>query len=127
MDFSRAHGFALDEYVGLPLGHPESYREVLLREVCSVIGLPVDQLNVPCNGELELDELQAAGAAYDAHIERRGGIDVQILGIGANGHLGFNEPGSSFQSGTRVKRLAARTRQDNARFFDSLEQGPGQR
>jgi glucosamine-6-phosphate deaminase len=123
-DFSRAHGFALDEYVGLPEGHPESYRQVLLRDVCSVIGLPADRLHVPDGTRCERAALDRASAAYELAIEQVGGVDVQILGIGGNGHLGFNEPGSSLTSRTRVKRLAARTRLDNARFFDSLEQVP---
>jgi glucosamine-6-phosphate deaminase len=124
VDFSRAHGFALDEYVGLPEGHPESYREVLLRDVCAVIGLPADRLNVPDGAPCERAALDRVSAAYELAIEQVGGVDVQILGIGGNGHLGFNEPGSSLTSRTRVKRLAGSTRRDNARFFDSLEQVP---
>lgn len=118
-DFSEAKGFALDEYVGLPASHPESYRQVLIREVCEVIGLPLDGLNVPDGTGTTLEELEAGADAYDAAIHAAGGIDVQILGIGANGHVGFNEPASSLSSRTRVKRLAARTRRDNARFFAS--------
>ncbi|NYD77588.1 glucosamine-6-phosphate deaminase [Arthrobacter cupressi] len=123
-DFSAAKGFALDEYVGLPATHPESYRQVLVREVCEVIGLPVDGLNVPDGTGATLAELEAGAAAYDAAIAAAGGIDVQILGIGANGHVGFNEPASSLSSRTRVKRLAARTRRDNARFFASESEVP---
>lgn len=123
-DFSQAHGFALDEYVGLPEGHPESYREVLLREACPLLGLPTDRLHVPDGARCERAALDRASAAYEIAIEQVGGVDVQVLGIGGNGHLGFNEPGSSLTSRTRVKRLAASTRRDNARFFDSLEQVP---
>ena len=117
-DFSAAKGFALDEYVGLPTGHVQSYREVLIREVCDVIGLPLAGLNVPDGTGATESELEAGAAAYDAAIAAAGGVDVQILGIGANGHVGFNEPGSSLSSRTRLKRLTARTRRDNARFFD---------
>ncbi|MBT8161979.1 MULTISPECIES: glucosamine-6-phosphate deaminase [Arthrobacter] len=117
VDFSAAKGFALDEYVGLPAGHPQSYRQVLIHEVCDVIGLPLTGLNVPDGTGATDAALEAGAAAYDAAIREAGGVDVQILGIGANGHVGFNEPGSSLSSRTRVKRLAAGTRRDNARFF----------
>ncbi|MEZ2390581.1 glucosamine-6-phosphate deaminase [bacterium RCC_150] len=123
VDFSAAKGFALDEYVGLPTGHVQSYRQVLIREVCDVVGLPVAGLNVPdgagtSGGTITQTVLERVAAAYDAAIHAAGGIDVQVLGIGANGHVGFNEPGSSLSSRTRLKRLSARTRRDNARFFD---------
>jgi glucosamine-6-phosphate deaminase len=123
-DFSRAHGFALDEYVGLPPGHPEGYRQVLLREVCDVIGLPADRLAVPDGSGGDVTALAAAAEAYELRIRELGGVDVQVLGIGANGHLGFNEPGSAMASRTRVKRLSARTRRDNARFFTDLSDVP---
>ncbi len=117
-------GFALDEYVGLPVGHPQTYREVLLREVCERIGMDPARLHVPDGtGETE-DGARGRRGAYEEAIRAAGGVDVQILGIGANGHLGFNEPASSLSSRTRVKRLSARTRRDNARFFDSLDDVP---
>jgi glucosamine-6-phosphate deaminase len=117
-------GVALDEYVGLPAGHRESYRAVLEREVCDVVGLDRARLHVPDGSGADLEALTAAAAAYEALIESLGGVDVQILGIGANGHLGFNEPGSALASRTRVKRLSDRTRADNARFFASPEDVP---
>ena len=123
-DFSAAHGFALDEYVGLPPGHPEGYREVLLREVCGVIGLAPERLAVPDGSGADLTTLVAAAATYEARIRDLGGVDVQVLGIGANGHLGFNEPGSALSSRTRVKRLSERTRRDNARFFRGIDDVP---
>ncbi len=123
-DFSRALGFALDEYVGLPPGHPEGYREVLLREVCAVVGLPAESLSVPDGSGPDLATLVAAARAYEERIQEAGGVDVQVLGIGANGHLGFNEPGSALTSRTRVKRLSERTRRDNARFFHDLADVP---
>ncbi|MFL6151939.1 MAG: glucosamine-6-phosphate deaminase [Ornithinibacter sp.] len=122
--FSGAYGFALDEYVGLPPGHPEGYREVLLREVCGVIGLVPERLAVPDGSGRDVPTLMAAAAAYEARIRELGGVDVQVLGIGANGHLGFNEPGSALTSRTRVKRLSERTRRDNARFFHDIDDVP---
>ncbi|MBM6399850.1 glucosamine-6-phosphate deaminase [Phycicoccus sonneratiae] len=123
-DFSTTHGVALDEYVGLPPGHPEGYRQVLLREVCDVVGLAPDRLEVPDGSSTDGAALEAAAAAYEQRIRDLGGVDVQVLGIGANGHLGFNEPGSALTSRTRVKRLSARTRRDNARFFRGLDDVP---
>jgi glucosamine-6-phosphate deaminase len=124
LDLRRARGFALDEYVGLEPGHPQAYRQILLREVCEPLGLPPDRLHVPDGGRAGAAALADAAEEYEGRIHRAGGVDVQILGIGGNGHLGFNEPGSSLSSRTRVKRLAERTRNDNARFFDRPEQVP---
>jgi len=121
MDLSQITGFALDEYVGLPVEHPESYRSVINREVVEPLGLDPDRIHVP-NGSLET--IAHAGADYEAAIEAAGGIDLQILGIGTTGHIGFNEPGSSFASRTRVKTLTEQTRRDNARFFDSEDDVP---
>lgn len=120
LDFSRARGFVLDEYVGLEHGHPESYRSVIDRELVVPLGFSPELVHVPGeNGDLE-----AAGEYYENAIERAGGIDLQLLGIGRTGHIGFNEPGSSLASRTRVKALAEQTRRDNARFFDSLDDVP---
>lgn len=124
VDLTTTLGFALDEYVGLPAGHPQSYRQVLLREVCAVTGLRPDRLHVPDGSRPGLDALERAAAAYEDAIGAAGGVDVQVLGIGRNGHLGFNEPGSSLASRTRVKRLAEPTRRDNARFFERPEDVP---
>ena len=124
LDLTRTRGFALDEYVGLPVGHPQSYREVLLREVCGPLGLPADRLHVPDGSGADEAALDAAAGEYERLIHEAGGIDVQILGIGANGHLGFNEPGSALTSRTRVKRLSDRTRSDNARFFTGPDDVP---
>jgi len=123
-DFSRAKGFALDEYIGIPDTHELSYRQTLIKEVCQVIGLPEQELHTPVGMADSLEAIEAAARAYDQSIAAAGGVHVQILGIGSNGHLGFNEPGSALRSRTRVKRLAAKTRQDNARFFDGIEHVP---
>lgn len=120
-DPTGVRAFALDEYVGLPKEHPESYWSTLMRTVCDTIGVLPENLHVP-NGEAATEaELRARAADYDDRIDATGGIDVQILGIGTNGHLGFNEPGSSLSSRTRVKRLSAQTRTDNQRFFDDRD------
>ena len=123
-DFSRATGFALDEYIGIPDTHEQSYRQTLVNELCQVIGLPAEQLHTPQGLASSLQAIEEAARNYDQGIAAAGGIHVQILGIGSNGHLGFNEPGSALRSRTRVKRLAAKTRQDNARFFDGIEHVP---
>ncbi|WP_018142902.1 glucosamine-6-phosphate deaminase [Alloscardovia criceti] len=122
IDVSRVQGFALDEYAGLDPAHPESYHSVIHREVVEPVGLNPQLIHVP-NGAAET--LPHAGADYDAAIEAAGGVDIQILGIGTDGHIGFNEPGSSLASPTRMKTLTQQTREDNARFFDNdLEQVP---
>lgn len=121
VDVSRVRGFALDEYVGIDPAHPESYRSVITREVVEPLGLDPQRIHVP-NGAVET--IQRAGEDYEAAIAEAGGVDLQILGIGTDGHIGFNEPGSSFASITRVKTLTAQTREDNARFFDSIDDVP---
>ncbi len=118
-DLSQVRGFALDEYVGLPAGHPQSYRAVITREVVEPLGLTPSLVHVPGSGPIE-----TAGADYERAITDAGGVDLQVLGIGSTGHVGFNEPSSSFASLTRVKTLAERTRRDNARFFNSLDEVP---
>ena len=121
LDASRVSGFALDEYVGIPEEHPESYASVLRREVTEPLGLDPARVFVP---DGRASDLEGACMAYEVAIRDAGGIDLQILGIGANGHIGFNEPTSSFGSRTRIKTLAPRTRADNARFFDSPDDVP---
>ena len=121
VDVSRVRGFALDEYVGLDPAHPESYRSVLTREVVEPLGLDPARISVP-NGATA--GIETAGEDYERAIEAEGGVDIQLLGIGTDGHIGFNEPGSSFASLTRVKTLTAQTREDNARYFDRIEDVP---
>lgn len=120
-DLSQLRGFALDEYVGLPPNHPASYRSVLLREVVKPLGLNPNLVATPPNN---FSDVPTAGDTYETQILEAGGIDIQLLGLGSNGHIGFNEPGSSLGSLTRVKTLAEQTRIDNSRFFDSLEKVP---
>lgn len=120
-DLSQLRGFALDEYVGLPPGHPESYRSVITRDVVEPLGLDPSRIRVPSGS---LDGIETAGEENERAILDAGGIDLQILGIGTVGHVGFNEPGSSLASLTRVKTLTEQTMADNARFFDSADDVP---
>ena len=115
VSFKQARGFTLDEYVGLPPEHPERYRNV----IDSVFVSRVDFAPGAVAGPDGLaTDIPAACAQYEAAIQEAGGIDLQILGIGTDGHIGFNEPGSSLASRTRIKTLTQQTRMDNARFFD---------
>ena len=121
LECSAVRAFALDEYVGLPAEHPESYHSVIRRDVVEPLRLDPAAVHVPDGTAADAD---AACAEYERLITEAGGIEIQILGIGANGHIGFNEPTSSFASRTRIKTLAPQTRADNARFFDSPEEVP---
>jgi glucosamine-6-phosphate deaminase len=121
LDVTRARICQLDEYVGLPKGHPESYRSVVLREVVEPLGLTESSFMGP-DGTAE--DIAAACIAYDRALAEAGGVDLQLLGIGTDGHIGFNEPCSSLASRTRIKTLTEQTRVDNARFFDSLDEVP---
>lgn len=121
VDLSAVRGFALDEYVGLPAGHPESYAEVIRREVTERLHLDPANVAVPDGSAADPER---AAADYDAAIAAAGGIDVQVLGIGHNGHLAFNEPGSALDSRTRVEVLTERTREANARYFSTPEEVP---
>jgi glucosamine-6-phosphate deaminase len=121
LDVGRLNVCQLDEYVGLPQGHPESYRSVIAREVLEPLGLGLESFLGPDGTSADIP---AACAAYDAALAEAGGVDLQILGIGTDGHIGFNEPCSSLASRTRIKTLTPQTREDNARFFDSLDEVP---
>ena len=113
--------FALDEYVGLDPADPRSFHHALHENFVKVLGLDPARLHVPSGSTATL---AAAGDAFERSITAAGGIDCQILGIGSNGHIGFNEPGSSLASRTRVTMLAEETRRDNADFFAGLDDVP---
>ena len=119
--YAGVRAFLLDEYVGLPAGHPQTYRETIFRELTDAVGIPRDRVASP---DPTPEALPSAGQRYEEAIRAAGGVDLQVLGIGADGHLAFNEPGSSLGSATRLKTLTAQTRADNARFFDSADQVP---
>jgi glucosamine-6-phosphate deaminase len=121
LSFAGAQAFLLDEYVGLPPSHPQSYASVIRSEFTSHIDIDSERVHSP-NGVA--DDIFTAAAEYDALIGDKGPVDVQLLGIGANGHIGFNEPGSSLGSRTRVKTLTEQTRRDNARFFTGIDEVP---
>ncbi|MBP3037905.1 glucosamine-6-phosphate deaminase [Bacillaceae bacterium Marseille-Q3522] len=113
----------LDEYIGIAPGDPHSYHYFMKKELFDYIPISENQTFLP-NGSAE--DLRVACLQYDQIINQLGGIDLQILGIGQNGHIGFNEPGSSFHSRTHIVSLSESTRNANARFFDSLEDVPEQ-
>lgn len=122
LSFAHAQAFMLDEYVGIADDHPQRYRNVIDAEIATRVNFAAGAVHGP---EGSADDLAAASADYERKIAEAGGIDLQILGIGSDGHIAFNEPGSSLASRTRVKSLTHQTRLDNARFFDGdVEQVP---
>lgn len=121
LSFSRARAVNLDEYVGLPPNHDQSYAYFMRYHLFDHIDMPEDAHAIP-NGLAP--DLEAECARYEAKIQSLGGVDLQILGIGTNGHIGFNEPGTPFDSRTHVTTLTEETRKANARFFEKLEDVP---
>jgi glucosamine-6-phosphate deaminase len=121
VSFAACDAVLLDEYVGLPADHPETYRAVIRREFTDHVDLAPARLHGP---DVWTTDLPAACARYDRLLAELGGVDLQLLGIGADGHVGFNEPGSSLGSRTRLKTLTKATRADNARFFASADEVP---
>jgi glucosamine-6-phosphate deaminase len=114
IDFSRASSFNLDEYLGLGPEHPQSYAFFMREHLFQHVNLPPERIHIP---DGLADDCDREAADYEASIRLAGGIDLQLLGVGANGHIGFNEPSSSLASRTRIKTLAPQTISDNARFF----------
>ena len=121
VDFSRVTTFNLDEYIGLPIEHPQSYHSFMQENLFRHINVPPANVHIPDG--LAAD-VPVFCAHYEAQIRAAGGIDLQVLGIGTDGHVGFNEPSSSLVSRTRIKTLTVQTRRDNARFFGSEDQVP---
>ncbi|MGA0845660.1 MAG: glucosamine-6-phosphate deaminase [Luteolibacter sp.] len=121
LDWSRVTTFNLDEYIGLPREHPQSYHSFMWENLFSRVNIKPENVHIPDGNAADIP---AMCAAYEEAIRAAGGIDLQLLGIGTDGHIGFNEPGSSLASRTRLKTLTERTRSDNARFFDSLDEVP---
>lgn len=115
LSLAKATAFLLDEYVGLPADHPQRYRNVIQRDFVDQVDIDPANVHGPDGAAADL---AAACASYEQAINDAGGVDLQILGLGTDGHIAFNEPGSSLGSRTRIKTLTAQTRSDNARFFD---------
>jgi glucosamine-6-phosphate deaminase len=121
LDFSQVTTFNLDEYVGLPVTHEQSYHYFMHENFFKHVNIPKQNIYIPSG---TTRNYRAFCEWYEERIEECGGIDVQILGIGSDGHIAFNEPTSSLNSRTRLKTLARQTIEDNARFFDKIEDVP---
>ena len=121
LDFSQVTTFNLDEYVGLTKDHPQSYHYFMHENLFKHINIPPQNVYIPSG---TTDNYAAFCTWYEQRIDECGGIDLQILGIGSDGHIAFNEPSSSLGSRTRIKTLARQTIEDNARFFDRIEDVP---
>ena len=115
LDFSRVRTFNLDEYYGVSPDHPQSYRRFMNEHLFNHLNLKPANTHVP-DGLAR--DVAAHCAAYEAEMRAAGGVDIQVLGIGRDGHIGFNEPGGSLSSTTHTQVLTEQTRKDNARFFD---------
>ncbi len=114
ISFANTTACLLDEYLDLPPEHPQLYRTFIRRVFVDQIDLPLEQLLGP---DVSGNQPETCSARYEAALKGAGGVDLQVLGIGSDGHIGFNEPSSSLASRTRVKTLTRQTREDNARFF----------
>ena len=123
VSYKEVKSWNLDEYVGLAPTHDQSYRYFMNDNLFNHVNMDKANTNVP-NGKAE--DLEAECARYDALIEELGGMDIQLLGIGHNGHIGFNEPCDEFVKGTHLVDLGERTIQANARFFASIDEVPRQ-
>lgn len=116
LDFSQVTTFNLDEYLGIPRDHPQSYHQVIRQAFLDHVNVQPGRVHIPDGMAKDVD---AECRRYEDAIRAAGGIDIQILGMGKTGHIGFNEPGSSLGSRTRLKELTPPTIHDNSRFFPS--------
>ena len=121
LNWSKVTTFNLDEYVGLSPKHPASYHRFMWENFFTHINIRHHNVHIP-DGKAK--DIPSFCRRYETQIRRCGGIDLQVLGIGADGHIGFNEPSSSLASRTRIKTLTPQTRQDNARFFGGEDKVP---
>ncbi|HUS91719.1 MAG TPA: glucosamine-6-phosphate deaminase [Phycisphaerae bacterium] len=121
LDFSGVTTFNLDEYVGLTGEHDQSYRYFMNENLFRHVNVPMDRTHVPSG---VADDFPAHCRQYEQQIRDAGGVDVQVLGIGSDGHIAFNEPGTSLASRTHITTLAEVTIEDNARFFEKKEDVP---
>ncbi len=122
IDFSNVVTYNLDEYCGLDKNHEQSYYSFMHNNLFSHVNIKEENINIP-SGEGNDDELQKACDDYNLKL-RENEIDIQILGIGSNGHIAFNEPGTPFGTKTHCVELDQNTREDNARFFNSIDEVP---
>lgn len=121
LDFSKVHSVNLDEYCGLPVEHEQSYRHYMNTNFFNHINLPIENTNVP-NGLAK--DVDAECRRYDKVIVDMGGIDLQLLGIGHTGHIGFNEPDEDFDKTTHCVKLKQKTIEANSRFFENADEVP---
>ncbi|MGY4688716.1 glucosamine-6-phosphate deaminase [Salibacterium sp. K-3] len=121
LPLSRLQTFNLDEYAGLSPDHPNSYHRYMEEKLFRPLELRTGQTHLPKG---DADDLQEEARRYEQNIQESGGINLQLLGIGENGHIGFNEPGTSFDSRTHIVELKPSTREANARFFEKKEEVP---
>nr|WP_025774377.1 glucosamine-6-phosphate deaminase [Clostridium botulinum] len=121
MDFSKVRTFNLDEYYGLNRENPQSYYYYMINNLFNHVNIDKNNINIP-NGMADKIEIECK--EYERKIDKVGGIDLQILGIGVNGHIGFNEPDTSFESETHLVNLDEKTIESNSRFFSSKDQVP---
>lgn len=122
LDLSQVVTFNLDEYIGLASGHPQSFRAVMFRELFDHINIPRANIHIPDGAPRK--DYEEYCKKYEEEIRSAGGIDLQVLGLGKDGHIGFNEPTSSLASRTRPKTLTQQTVEDNRRFFGAGEEPP---
>lgn len=123
LEFSQVRTFNLDEYMGLAPSHPASYSQFMRENFFDHININPARTHIP-SGLVTGSEVARCCGNYEREIQQAGGIDLQVLGIGSEGHIGFNEQGSSLVSRTRIKTLTPRTLADNARFFGSEKEVP---
>lgn len=121
LDFSQAKSFNLDEYIGLESDNPSSYKYFMNKYFFNYINIKKENITVPDGKASNLEEYCKN---YDQLIKDAGGIDIQILGVGTNGHIAFNEPDERLSAGTTVVELTPNTIKDNSRFFENLEDVP---
>jgi len=126
LSFARVTTFNLDEYIGLQPEHPQSYRRFMQENLFSQIDVPPEKTHVPMGNipNEQFDSYEKFCPYYESEIAKAGGIDVQVLGIGSDGHIAFNEPGTPLDSRTHVVELTEQTICDNARFFESRDDVP---
>lgn len=123
VSFAEAKSYNLDEYVGLPTDHPESYRRFMDEKLFNLVDILPENTHVPPGNAADP---HTAAKEYTKMLEQAGRVDLQILGVGLNGHIGFNEPAEELEGFTHVVTLDESTRKANARFFNSIDEVPTQ-